>query len=238
MIIYILVFFETPRLNFRFSHASKIFYNNFMQRLWEMLGILAVLYAAYALTMGKWDYSSPQKRNERKTELKTEGLSTRFYFMHPRTQLVLTLMSGGLFTFYWLFRQWGQVLRGFKRLDGTPLKGNAFMRALGGGWTFFVLAGLINRTCEYMHKPTSWPSWLWGTMWWGGLVLVLCPVAIGWRIGGYLIWCLAPSIFQARINTLTSEKVSAFPRVLEIVVALLGTACVVGLIAAWRVWMK
>ncbi len=209
-----------------------------MQRLLEMIGVLAVLYAVYALTIAKWDYSSPQKRAERKNELKTEGLSTRFYFMHPRTQLALTLVSGGLFTFYWLFKQWSQVLRGFKRLDGTPLKGNAFLRALGGCVTFFTLAGLINRTCEYMHKRTSWPAWLWGILWLGGLCLIFCPIHYGWRMLGYLVWCYVPSVFQQRINSLTSEKVPAFPRVLEIIIALLGTSCVVGLIAAWRVWVK
>ena len=209
-----------------------------MERLLEMIGILAVLYAVYALTMGKWDYSSPQKRSERKTELKEEGLSTRFYFMHPRTQLALTLTSGGLFTFYWLYKQWGQVLRGFKRLDGTTLKGNAFVRALMGGWSFFALGALINRTCEYMHKPTAWPAWLWGILWLGGLALIFCPVAIGWRAAGYLMWCGAPAVFQRRLNGMTKDQVSARPRWVEITVALLGAACVAGLIAAYRVWMK
>lgn len=193
-----------------------------MKQLLETLGILAALYVGYKLTMGKWDYSSPQKRDERKNKLKTDGLSTRFYFMHPRTQFILAFISGGLFTFYWLFKQWQQVLRGFKRLDGTPLKGSALTRAIGGIWSFFALAGIINRTSEYMHKPTSWPAGLWGLLWLGGLVLTCCPVDTTCRLIGYVVWCAAPAILQRRINTLSREQIPAFPRTIEIIVALLG----------------
>ncbi len=208
-----------------------------MERLLEIVGTLVVLYIVYALSMGKWDYASPQKRQARKTELKIDGLSTRFYFMHPRTQLVLTLASGGIFSFYWLFKQWKQVLRGFKRLDGKPLKGSAFTRMLGGLWNFYTLAGLVNRTCEYMHKPVSWPAGLWSILWLGGLALIFCPVGYGWKLGGYLVWCMVPSIFQARINTLTSEHISLTPRAVEVLITLLGALCVAGIIAAGRVWL-
>jgi len=209
-----------------------------MERLLEMLGVLAALYVGYKLTMGKWDYTSPQKRDERKNKLKTAGLSTRFYFMHPRTQFVLTFISGGLFTFYWLYKQWQQVLRGFKRLDKTPLKGGAFVRAVGGIGTFFSLAGLINRTCEYMHKPTSWPAGLWGLLWLGGLVLVCCAVSPIWRVAGYMLWCAAPAVFQRKINTLSREIVPAFPRTVEIIVALLGAACTIGIVSVVRIWLN
>lgn len=206
-----------------------------MERLLQMLGVLAALYVAYRLGMAKWDYTSPQKRQERKTELKEAGLSTRFYFMHARTQGALTLLSGGLFTFYWLYKQWQYVLRGFKRADGTPLQGGALRRAVGGVWSFFALAELINRTCEYMRKPTSWPAWLWGTLWLGGVIVLFCPVVNGWKIVGYVLWCLAPAVYQRRLNTLTSEHISAFPRTVEIIVTLFCAACVASLIAAWRV---
>ncbi len=209
-----------------------------MERFLQMTGVLVALYIVYRLGIGKWDYTSPQKRQERKTELKTAGLSTRFYFMHAGTQSFLTLLSGGLFTFYWLYKQWQQVVRGFKRLDGTPLRGGAFRRAVGGGWSFFALAELINRTCEYMHKPTSWPAGLWGLVWLGGLILVFCPVAYTWRIVGYALWCLVPSVYQRRLNTLTNDHVSAFPRTVEIIVTLFFAACTLGLIAAWKMWIK
>ena len=203
-----------------------------------MVGVLVALYIAYRISLGKWDYTSPQKRQERKTELKTAGLSSRFYFMHAWTQRVLTLLSGGLFTFYWLYKQWQQVLSGFKRLDGTPLQGGAFRRAVGGIWSFFSLAELVNRTAEYMRKPTSWPAALWGTLWLGGLVLVFCPVHYGWRILGYLLWCLTPSVYQRRINSLTSEHISAFPRTIEILVTLCGAACALGIVTLVRALLK
>lgn len=205
-----------------------------MERLLEMLGVLATLYVFYALGMGKWNYVSPEKRTQRRNELKEAGLSTRFYFMHPHTQRVLTLLSGGLFTFYWLFKQWQQILRGFKRLDGTPLKGGAWLRALLGGWSFFSLANLINHTCEYMQKLTSWPGWLWGTLWLGGGIAIFCPLHWSWRGLGYLLFCLVPAVFQARLNTLTKEHISAFPRAVEIIVTLLGAACAAGLLAVIR----
>lgn len=218
--------------------SNEMFYNNSMERLLEIVGILTALYIGYKLTIGKWDYSSPQKRDERKNKLKTAGLSTRFYFMHPRTQFILTFISGGLFTFYWLFKQWQQVLRGFKRLDNTPLKGSTFTRTLGGVWSFFALAGLINRTCEYMHKPTSWPAGLWGLLWLGGLALTFCPVEVSWRLTGYALWCAAPAVFQRRINTLSHEQIPAFPRTVEIIAALLCGACATGIISIVRMCLK
>ncbi|GEM_PF-2512592 len=209
-------------------------YNNDMKQLFEMIAVLVGMYVVYALTMGKWNYTSQARQEQRKTQLKEAGLSVRFYFMHPRTQFLLTLASGGVFTLYWLYKQWSQILRGFKRLDGTPLPGTAWGRALGGWWSFFALANLINRTCEYMQKETSWPSWLWGPVWLGGLGLVFIPVEISYRVAGFIIFCLVPVIFQRRLNTLTSEHISAFPRTVEIIVTLLGAACVTGAVMVWR----
>ncbi|MBO7190672.1 MAG: hypothetical protein J6V32_00980 [Elusimicrobiaceae bacterium] len=205
-----------------------------MERLLEIIGIVVGMYVIYALTMGKWNYTSQAQREHRKTELKEAGLSVRFYFMHPRTQFVLTLASGGIFTLYWLYKQWSRVLRGFKRLDGTPLSGSAWGRALGGWWSFFALGNLINRTCEYMQKETSWPSWLWGSVWLSGLGLVFVPVEMEYRLAGFVIFCFVPTVLQRRINTLTAEHIPAFPRAVEIVVMLLGAVCVVGCVMAWH----
>ena len=69
-----------------------------MERLLEMLGVLAVMYAAYALSVKNWNYTSESAREKRKTELKQQGLTNTFYFINARTQLVLTLASGGTFT--------------------------------------------------------------------------------------------------------------------------------------------
>lgn len=202
-----------------------------MQRVLEMVGVLAALYIFYLLGMGKWNYVSPAQRSQRRETLKQAGLSTRFYFMHPRTQLLLTLLSGGLFTFYWLYKQWQQIRVGFKRLNAQPLSGSPMLRALGGCWSFFALASLINRTCEYMQKPTSWPAWLWGSLWLGGLVLVFAPVAPLWHAVGYILFCAGPAVYQRRLNTLTPEHISAFPRTVEIIVTLCGAACASGVVA-------
>ncbi len=205
-----------------------------MEQLLEMIAVLVVMFVVYALTMGKWNYTSQAQREHRKTELKEAGLSVRFYFMHPRTQFVLTLASGGVFTLYWLYKQWSQVQRGFKRLDGTPLSGSAWGRALCGGWSFFALGNLINRTCEYMQKEMSWPSWLWGGVWLGSLVLIFMPVEMGYRLAGFVIFCFVPTVLQRRINTLTAGHIPMFPRAVEIVVMLLGAACVVGGVMVWH----
>ena len=197
-----------------------------MQRLLEMLLALAILYAVYALGMKKWNYTSQADREKRKTELKKLGLSNTFYFIHEYTFLVLNLASGGLFSFYWIYKQWQAVLQGFKRLEGGPLKHGAFVRTLGGGFTFFTLAALINRTCEYMRKKTAWPAGLWGTLWLGGLMLVFCPFGTFYRLTGYALFCLAPVVYQNRLNALPKGPVSPAPKTAEIV------ACAAGLLVA------
>ena len=101
-----------------------------MERLLGMLGVLAVAYAAYALSFKKWDYTSEAKRLERRKVLKAKGMSDTFYFIHARTLFVLNALSGGLFVFYWLYRQWQAVLYGFKRQDGTKLAGSALLRTV------------------------------------------------------------------------------------------------------------
>ena len=205
-----------------------------MERFLQMLGVLVALYVFYNLTMGRWHYVSPAQREKRRKELKEAGLSSRFYFMHPLTQFVLTIISGGLFTFYWLYRQWGQIKRGFKRENAPVSSINVLGRTLGGCWSFFILTDLINRTCEYLQKPVSWPAWWWGILWLGGLVCLFCPVQNGWKICGYLLWCIAPVVLQRRINTLTREHISMFPRTVEIIATLLGVGIAVGIIAIWR----
>ncbi len=218
--------------------GAEFFYNKAMERLLEMLGAIAAVYIVYKLGMGKWDYTSPHKRNQRKTELKEEGLSTRFYFMQPRTQWVMTAVSGGLFTFYWVYAQWKQIASGFKRLDGSSLEGGAFRRAVGSVWSMFALMNIINRTCEYMHKRMSWPSWLWGTLWLAGLVVIFCPVPVWVRVLGYIVWCSVPVIFQRRLNTLTHKHISAWPRAVEIIFMLLGMAVTAGIIWGYRFLMR
>lgn len=206
-----------------------------MERLLEMLGVLAVMYAAYALSVKNWDYTSEAAREKRKAELKRQGLANTFYFINARTQLVLTLASGGTFTLYWLYQQWRAVLRGFKRTDGIPLTGGPLLRTLGGACTFFTLAGIINRTCEYMRRPAAWPAGLWGLVWLAGLVCVFLPA--GWTVKalGYFFFCAAPAVYQRRLNALPKTPVPAAPKIAELAATAAGLVGLLGLIVLARI---
>ncbi len=125
-----------------------------------------------------------------------------------------------------MFQQWRAVLRGFRRLDGRPLKGGALVRTIGGFVTFFSLAGIINRTCEYMRAQTAWPAGLWGTLWLGGLTCVFLPVSWQAKAAGYLLFCAAPAVYQRRVNALPKNPVPAAPKLAEAATAALGLVCV------------
>lgn len=205
-----------------------------MERLIEMLGTLALLYAGYALSVKKWDYSSEAQREKRQTELKRLGLANTFYFINARTQFLLTLLSGGLFSFYWMYQQWKAVLHGFKRSDGKPLKGGALVRAAGGFYFFFRLAGIINRTCEYMRHKTALPAGVWGCLWLAGLICALAPLAPSARIAGYLIFCAAPAAYQRRLNVLVKNPLPGKPKMTELIAAALGLLCTLAAAAVIR----
>ncbi len=206
-----------------------------MQRLTEMILAIAILYAVYALGIKKWTYTTEAEREKRKTELKQLGLSSTFYFIHAQTFFILNVVSGGFFSFYWLFKQWQAVLQGFKRLSGAPLKHGAFLRTLGAPITFFTLVALINRTCEYMRKRIAWPAGLWGTLWLGGAVLIFCPIEMFYRLMGFLFFCLAPAVYQNRLNALPKEPVSPAPKKAEIVATVVGLLVALGLAVTLRV---
>lgn len=193
-----------------------------MQRFLEMLTVVGVLYIAYKLTLSQWNYSTEADRKKRKNLLKKKGLSNRFYFMGARTLWLLNICSGGLFCFYWFYKQWQMIFTGFKRLDGRPLSASPFWRALGGFFTFFSLGGIINRTCEYLRKRPALPAALWGLMWWGGLVATFLPTELWVRICGYLLFCAAPAAFQNRLNALLEEPLPLKPKPAEIVATTVG----------------
>ena len=195
-----------------------------MERLIEMLVIIGLLYAGYALTLQKWTYVAQADWEKRKNVLKTKGLTNTFYFINARTQFILTLLSGGLFTFFWLYRQWSAVLKGFRRLEGGPLRFGPLLRTLGGFVTFFSLGGIMNRTCEYMRKKPALPAGVWGLLWLGGLGAVFAPVSAGWRITGYILFCAAPVAFQRRLNALPKQEPSAWPKIIELLAAAAGSA--------------
>lgn len=199
-----------------------------MERLLEMLGVLAVMYAVYALSVKNWNYTSESVREKRKAELKKQGLTNTFYFINARTQLVLTLISGGTFTLYWMYQQWRAVQRGFKRTDGKTLAGGPLLRTLSAVVTFFSLAGIINRTCEYMHQPTAWPAGLWGLVGIGGLVSIVLPIQWPVKLLGYFLFCAVPAIYQRRLNALPKNPISAAPKLAELAAAAVGLIGVLG----------
>lgn len=205
-----------------------------MERLLEMLGVLAFMYAAYALSVKNWNYASEAAREKRKAELKERGLTNTFYFIHARTLFALTLASGGLFTLYWMLQQWSAVLRGFRRTDGMPLKGGAFVRTLLAPFTFFTLAGIINRTCEYMRTRTAWPPALWGIVWLGGLACMFLASGNTAKAAGYILFCTVPAVYQRRLNALPKNPVPAAPKIKEIAAAAEGLAAAGAIIMIWR----
>lgn len=208
-----------------------------MERFLQMLGVLAALYIMYALSLKKWDYDTESKRLARRAALKEQGLSNTFYFIHARTLFILNAASGGLFAFYWLYRQWQAVLHGFKRQDGQTLSGGPFLRTLGGLGTFFQLNAIICRTCEYMHHKPPLPPWAWGPLWLGGLSGTLFGTSWIMRLAGYLFFCGAPAALQGRLNALPKSPVSARPKASEITAAAAALVCALGLIALCRVWL-
>lgn len=200
-----------------------------MERLIEMVCVLAVLYAGYALGMKRWNYTSQADREKRRTQLKTLGLSNTFYFIHAGTLFFLILCSGGTFVFYWIYQQWKAILQGFKRLDGTPLPKGPFIRTLGCFVTFYSLGSIINRTCEYMRKPVSWSPVWWGTLWLGGLFTLLLCDDISLRLFGAFLFCLAPTIYQRRLNLLPKKPLPITPKPKELIAAAFGLTLFLGL---------
>jgi len=193
-----------------------------MAELLQMVVVLTVLYVFYSVTVKKWNYSTEAQRKERRTLLKERGLSNTFYFINDKTLFFLNAVSGGLFTFFWLFRQWKAVKLGFKRTSGLPLKHGPFIRTIFGLWTFFSLNALINRTCEYMHKRTALPPIVWGSMWLGGLALIIVSKDVLGKVCGYLLWCYAPCALQKRLNVLPAQPLSPRPKMIEAFMATVG----------------
>ena len=206
-----------------------------MERLIEMLTVLALLYAGYALGIKRWSYASTQAdREKRRTELKAKGLCNTFYFIHAGTLFFLILFSAGTFTLYWMFQQWKAVLKGFRRSDGIPLKYGPLLRTLFGLITFFSLAGIINRTCEYMRKTPAWPAAWWGSLWLGGFLMVLLAQSLLVRGVGFFLFCLAPSVLQHRLNALPKTRLSVKPKPREFAASALGLIVVIGTIILLR----
>ena len=207
-----------------------------MEKLLQMLGILAALYIAYVLSLKKWDYASESKRAARRTWLKSKGLSNTFYFIHAGTLFLLNMISGGLFVFYWIYRQWQAVLRGFRRLDGISLEHGPFIRTLGGFGTFFSLNAIICRTCEYMRKKSPMPPWVWGTLWLTGLAGTLL-LPMGAEKGFcYFFFCAAPAALQHRLNALPTMPLITKPKPTELIATVIGLIIALAIVMIIRIF--
>jgi len=193
-----------------------------MERLIEMGVVIALLYAGYAFGIKRWNYMSQADREKRREVLKAKGLCNTFYFIHAGTLFFLTVFSGGTFAFYWIYQQWKAICQGFKRADGRKISCGPLAQTLKSAVTFFTLGGIINRTCEYMHKSTAWPSGWWGSVWLGGLVAACIPWAPATRLIGAFLFCIVPSVYQRHLNTLPKKSVPAKPKPREIIAAVLG----------------
>lgn len=177
-----------------------------MERLWSILIGIAILYAAYALGMKRWDYDSPAKREELKTRIKERGLSTRFYFISAGRLLGLNILCGGLFVFYWSYKQWQAVYAGYKSTSGHMPKGGPFLRAVFTFITFYQFNAILNRTCQYMRKKPALSPVIWGTLLWAGLAAAFIPaLPVFWRILGGVMFIFAPYALQRRVNALPKE---------------------------------
>lgn len=174
-----------------------------MERLIHILLGVALVYGVYALGMKNWDYVSEAKRQELETCLREKGLSSKYYFIAAWQLFLMNLLCGGLFVFYWSYKQWQAVRAGYKSTRSPAPKGSPFLRSLFTFVTFYQFNSILNRTCLYMHKRPSLPAVFWGTVLWAGAAAALIPALPAfWRILGGILFVLAPCVLQRHINRL------------------------------------
>ena len=174
-----------------------------MEKFLHILIGFAVIYGAYFFLRSKINYTSEEKKLERRTFLKKQGLSACYFFIPPKKLLILNVLSGGFFFYYWLYKQWQAVLSGYKNSDGTFPRFGAFLRALFGLFSFYQLAAIVNRTCEYMHKNIGFSHLFWGTVVWLGPTLFFISALAAWvRIVAAIAFLSAPYFLQKNINSL------------------------------------
>jgi hypothetical protein len=177
-----------------------------MEKLIKIIIGFALLYGAYALFLKRWDYTSQAKRAQEKQRLKEAGMSACYFFIFPKKLLLLNALSGGIFFFYWSYKQWQAILSGYKNLAGTKLKFGPLTRAIFALFSFYQLLAIVNRTCVYMRKPQALSHLFWGTALWVGAVLPLVPVLPWWaRLLGAVLFIYAPFVAQTHINLLPSD---------------------------------
>lgn len=169
------------------------------------VGIL-IIAAVYLLGMKRWDYASAAKRAAEKDRLKHAGLSVCYYFIPAGRLLLLNLLSGGFFLFYWSYKQWHAVRSGYKSSSAKSLKGGPLLRAAFTCFSFYRLTAIVNRTCMYLHKPPALPAAFWGTALWGGAAAACWPgLPAAARLAGAVLFFYAPYAVQKHVNLLPKQ---------------------------------
>ena len=206
-----------------------------MERLYSILlgiGIVAIL---YWLGPRRFDYTSEQKRQETKMLLKSQGLAVQYYFIPALRLLFLNILSGGLFFFYWTYKQWQAVQSGYKNTTGKVLKYSPWLRSLLSIVFLYPLISIINRTCVYMRKIPAFPAIVWGTLCWGGLVCACLPfLALPWRILGGVLFIITPYVLQKHINSLPKQLPPSRIKWPEIAWLLLSWAVWAACLFSWQ----
>ena len=105
-------------------------------------------------------------------------------------------------------------------------------------FTFFTLGGIINRTCEYMHKAPAWPAVWWGCLWLGGLITVFLPVEPTIRLLGAFVFCWVPTAYQRHLNTLPKKSLPVKPKPKEVIAAAFGLTIMLGLMLGARLLLQ
>lgn len=174
-----------------------------MNRLLSLAVGLGILAFVYVLGLRRLDYASEQKRLAAKAQIKQDGLAVQYYFIPAGRLLAWWVLSGGLFGFYWLYRQWRAVCAGYRHAQGKKLAFGPLLRSVFGLISFYQLTAIVNRTCIYKRKTPAFPAAWWGTLFAGGAVAAALPLLPLWaRLLGAGCFAAAPYAVQRHINLL------------------------------------
>ena len=195
-----------------------------MERLPDLLIVGVILYLIYYFTLRQWDYDTQAKRDALKAQLKQQGLSNAYHFTGAVKLFLLVFLSGGGYMFYWAYKQWAAVQKGYKNSSGTPLKFGPVWRAIGWPVSFYQLVNIANRTCIYLHKKPTFPAWFWYALW--GLSAGAAWYYPAWwqKLLALAVFAAAPARLQLRLNALPNVPVPNRPKPIEILAAVMGLA--------------
>lgn len=207
-----------------------------MERIGQLLLAFALLYGVYALTLKNWNYTTEADKQAARNRLKKLGLSSQYFMTAPGKLYTLSFLSGGLFLFYWFYQQWKAVCRGYKNTDETPLRFSPELRALFACVSVFQLLHIVNRTAQYLRKPTSFPAAFWGVVFWLAGIAAFAAQGASAAVTAYAVFLAVPCVIQARINAMVGQTPPNNPKTAEWVIALLGMAITTSVI--WLRWLR